>query len=1242
MLAAAILRRALQAAPMIAGSFVALLGLVVLVGWQLDATSITNIRPWLPSMLPLAAFGFLVAGTGLVGLHREHRATTNTTAWLLLTIALFGFVMMSGPAPKVESEPAVPPTGVTADPATEGIAEPKTAADGGADVASTGTGPGTGTGTGAGVAAKTGPAQGPQTTPQATLPDSALQTQPVPVPADSAARAQTVLPPAAAQPVAPAEAVRPKTSDAAKAAPDSLPRKAAADPAATRATEGQPPAAAAVPPKDGAPAPGAVTPADSTKPEIAAEPASRHRDPIAPNTALAFALAGLGLLFVRRFVYAGALLGLGVLTLGVVALLGYAADVTQAIGWGAHAQMAVHSAVAFTILGSGLVLYALEIEARVRDERSWWRAVLVGASAAVAGLLFWGALRSQERDTIHRMVDSSARAVRAEFSSSTRSIALSLARLGEHGLDNRWDSPAAWSRDARLTVGAFRGFESIEWIDAQFQPAIVAKPRADARAIADTNQNRFRRERALESVSLTGEPTIVGPFEFDGGGLAFRVIVPLISATHPKAYLSGVFSAEEALSAISQQISYGYDLVFLCQGREVFREGPLDLRDPGPWAQRFPIELSGAIEWEIVVAPTPDLLAALATPLPEVALGAALLIAVLLTLTVRFGDMAIRRARSLGAAVRDRTIELEESMSNLQGEVSERRRTESVLRRTQTLGRLVSAELDLSKVVQAVTDAATELTGAQCGCLVYTAEDERGRRQTLHRVSGASEIFAHLNSPAPGRRLTPMFPDSHPIRLHDIRQDPRHGGTLPNHTPPGSDVEIASYLAVPVVSRSGHEWGALQFGHQSHGVFNERDEDIAVSLAAQAAIAMDNAMLYEAQRRANAEAQATNEAKDNFIHMLGHELRNPLGSIRTAMQVLSAARRQRTRSAVLVPGPDHWAGNAGDGDDEVRMRRIIDRQVDQLTRLVDDLLQVSQLSSDKLTLRPTTIDLRELVHESVESIRARFEGAGLAVDTEFTDAPVRVFADPHRIRQVLANLLTNARKFSDAGDRILVRLERDEAVGDAVVSVRDTGCGIELMDLARVFEPFVQTELARDRMTGGLGLGLPIVKGLVEAQNGAVEVFSRGRDLGSEFRFRLPLQRLPVSPEPERVIPQGNVTRRILVVDDHRDSADALKRLLDLFGNEVEVAYDGPKGIEVARRFEPEVLICDIGLPGMDGFEVARRLGADPKTNRIHMIALTGFGDEDTIRAAKEAGFRHHLTKPVETVRLEQLLADQD
>ena len=938
-----------------------------------------------------------------------------------------------------------------------------------------------------------------------------------------------------------------------------------------------------------------------------------------PNTAIAFALAASSMLIVRRSAISGAVLGVGVSTLGVVALLGYATDVTQAFGWGDFTRMSIHSALGFAIFGLGLLAFAFERETHQRSGRSWWRSILIGASAAVAGVLFWEALRAQERDLIRRMVDATAQGVQGEMVTTSSSIVIALARLAEHGKNFGWDSPEAWQKDARLTVGAFRGFEMIEWIDAQFVPRIVASTRETPRALALVEESALLRQESLERVRTSDLPVIVGPFPFQNGGTAFRVIIPLRSPGHPEAYLSGVFSAADALATLSQHLTYGYSIAVSCQGREVFRDGQI-VDAAQRWTRHMPIELPGPIPWEIAISPSPDLLTALATSLPEMALGSSLIIALLLTLTVRFGDMATMRARHLGEAVQERTRELEESMANLQSEVGERRRTEAVLRRTQILGRMVSAELDLDKVVQAVTDAATELTGAEFGSLFYTVKGENDGMKMRQAVSGSPREAVFSFGAAMGATLkAPTFPRSGVIRLDNAWRDTHRGNGADMLS--GIPVEVVSYLAVPVVSRSGRVWGGLVFGHSDEGVFTERDEEIAVSLAAQAAIAMDNASLYEAELRASAQAKATNEAKDNFIHMLGHELRNPVGSIRTALQVLLAAASKKEHEA-----------------DESRMRAIIERQVDQLARLVDDLLEVSQLSSAKLTLRPQPIDLADLVAESVESMRARFTTAQLALTCEVPDEPVPVYADPHRIRQILANLLANARKFTDAGGRVDVLLSVDG--DDAIVSIADTGGGIDPADLERVFEPFVQTSLARDRMTGGLGLGLPIVKGLIEAQGGRVQVSSAGRDRGSNFVVRLPKHgsSLPTK-EPEEQF-DTPAPRRILVIDDHFDSADALKRLLDLSGNDVQVAYDGVKGIELAHTFRPDILICDIGLPGMDGFEVARRLGNDPDTESIRLIALTGFGDQNTIRAAREAGFAYHLTKPVETDVLRRILAE--
>jgi sensor domain CHASE-containing protein len=495
---------------------------------------------------------------------------------------------------------------------------------------------------------------------------------------------------------------------------------------------------------DGTEAPGiAEETAPGTQPPSAVDD---PRAPFGPNAALAFLLSAFALLLMHRSVYLGATLGVGVLSLGAVAILGYAVDVTAAIGWGGHARMSAHTALGFTVLGSGLVLLAFRREKEMREERSWWRPVLVGMTAAGAGLLFWAALRAQERETIRDMVDAAALGIRNDMETTTEFSVLALERLAEHGIAVGWQSPEDWQRDARLTVGAFRGFECLEWIDAGFVPRVVAS-RDGAVTLAETPEDERGRCAALERARDTGAPVVAGPFAIQGGGSAFRAIVPFPSGSHPEAYLAGVFSAENTLSGLSRHLNRGYSLVVSCEGREVYREGA-DAAVADRWKRILPLRLPGPIPWHISLAPQEAVLKAVSTPLPTLALGSSLLIALLLTLTVRFGDMATLRARSLGEAVLARTRELEQSMRHLQTEVAERRRTEAVLRRTQALGRVVSAELDLSKVVQAVTDAATELTGARFGSLVYSVRDEEGESETRRVVSG--DVVRPISCPRPG------------------------------------------------------------------------------------------------------------------------------------------------------------------------------------------------------------------------------------------------------------------------------------------------------------------------------------------------------------------------------------------------------------------------------------------------------------------------------------------------------------
>ncbi len=327
--------------------------------------------------------------------------------------------------------------------------------------------------------------------------------------------------------------------------------------------------------------------------------------------------------------------------------------------------------------------------------------------------------------------------------------------------------------------------------------------------------------------------------------------------------------------------------------------------------------------------------------LSEVVLGAGLTISLLLTLTLHYGDLAARRAESFEREVRRRTGELEDALARLRAENRDRHWTEVTLRRTLDVGRLVSAELDPERAVQAVTDAATELIGAAFGAFFYNWTDDAGETYMLWALAGAPrESFEGLPLPRAESLLGRTLRGEGPIRLDDVTRDPRFGHNPPHHGLPEGHLPVVSYLAVPVVSRSGQPFGGLFFGHPQAGVFTAREEEIVVGLAAQAAIAVDNARLYQEERRSRAEAQEANAAKDRFLIVMGHELRNPLGSITSALEVLGSGGEDPERDA--------------------QMHRIARRQVSHLARLVEDLLDISRIEQGKVALRKGRLDLGEL------------------------------------------------------------------------------------------------------------------------------------------------------------------------------------------------------------------------------------------------------------------------------------------
>jgi PAS domain S-box-containing protein len=374
-------------------------------------------------------------------------------------------------------------------------------------------------------------------------------------------------------------------------------------------------------------------------------------------------------------------------------------------------------------------------------------------------------------------------------------------------------------------------------------------------------------------------------------------------------------------------------------------------------------------------------------------------------------------------------------------------------------------------------------------------------------------------------------------------------------------------------------------------------------------------------RKLAKELDAMNQRKNKFLAMLGHELRNPLAPVLTALQVM----RQ----------------DQPDNPIQLQARNIIERQVRQLAHLVDDLLEVSRLAAGKIKLRKEPVEMRIVMERAVETARPLIDTRQHRLTISLPDQPVWSQADPNRLEQVFVNLLANAAKYTPDGGEIFLILRR-EADG-AVVRVRDTGIGIAPELLPHIFDLFTQAEQGLDRSQGGLGIGLALVKAYVEMHEGSVEAGSAGPRLGSEFVVRLPIRQAPDKGRPAAAKPALSrpASLRMLVVDDNKDGADSLAMLLRFEGHEVRVAYTGPTAIQEAIKCRPQIILLDIGLPGMDGYELARRLRRQAETQQATLIAMTGYGLESDKEQAKAAGFDYHLVKPVDPTKLEKLLAIQ-
>jgi PAS domain S-box-containing protein len=419
-----------------------------------------------------------------------------------------------------------------------------------------------------------------------------------------------------------------------------------------------------------------------------------------------------------------------------------------------------------------------------------------------------------------------------------------------------------------------------------------------------------------------------------------------------------------------------------------------------------------------------------------------------------------------------------------------------------------------------------------------------------------------------------------------------------------------------------HAWGALPLVFEDRIIgalgiacaferqISSEDRALLGSIARQCAQALERARLYH-------EAESASRAKDEFMAVLGHELRNPLSPILTALELM------RIR---------------GD-ESSARERSIIERQLKHVVRLVDDLLDVSRITRKMIELKREYIELFPIVARSIEMASPVLEQRLHVLDVEVPREGLLVEADPVRLAQVVANLLTNAAKYTAPGGRVRVQAEREH--GEVVIRVRDNGDGIASEMLPHIFTMFVQADRRLERAQGGLGLGLTIVRSLVELHGGTVRAASEGIGKGSEFMVRLPAigdKHVQSGDSIQKRTPDAPAERRILIVDDNQDAADMLADLLQATGYAVCVAYDAPSALDLADRFQPEFAFLDVGLPVMDGYELGRRLRERPGLSALTLVAVTGYGQESDRERSAAAGFRAHIVKPIDLASLESLL----
>lgn len=574
-------------------------------------------------------------------------------------------------------------------------------------------------------------------------------------------------------------------------------------------------------------------------------------------------------------------------------------------------------------------------------------------------------------------------------------------------------------------------------------------------------------------------------------------------------------------------------------------------------------------------------------------------------------------------------------------DITERKRAEEALREEthylevlNKTGMMLASKLELQTLLQTITDAVTDLSGAKFGAFFYNSIDDKGEKYLLYTLSGAPrEAFEKFGHPRATPLFAPTFRGEDIIRLDDVLKDPRFGQWGPHHGMPPGHLPVRSYLAVPVVSRSGEVIGGLFFGHPKPGVFTARSERLVANIAAHAAVAIDNARLYEAsqnatenERAARAETERISELKDEFLANLSHELRTPLSAILGWTQLL----RHRSFDVTHIR----------------KGLEIIERNTRLQVQLIDDLLDMSRITSGKLRLDVQLVEPTSFIEAALETVKLDAEAKDIRIEKILDTAPRIIHGDSSRLQQVMWNLLSNAIKFTPKQGKVQVLLAQVNS--HIEISVTDTGIGLKPEFLEHVFERFRQADGSTTREYGGLGLGLSIVKHLVELHGGTVLAESRGEGQGAIFTIRLPLAdlfgktqsqeqhhlktTLPAIPDLE-----PNLSGiKVLVVDNEDDGRELIKQILEDANADVITAEGGKEALAILEKCKVDILVSDIGMPEMDGYGLIKHVRAfEQRTGqRIPAIALTAFARPEDRTRALRAGFLMHFAKPVESDEL--------